>query len=437
MRFLLSFLILISGCASAHAQVRKLTILHTNDLHARLLPDDKGLGGFAYLATLLRQQRASCPECIFLNAGDLVQGTPVSTLFRGMPVYEIANRLKIDVSTLGNHEFDYGWQQVGAFMRKAKFTTVSANVLDGGGKLLIGKPYVIRRVNGIRVGVIGAVMGNLISGFLKPSGAGPIKVLPVAETVSKYAKELRDRTDIIIALGHILPPEGDEILEKVPEVNVVIEGHVHTGQPFKESDGRMSKGCKGYGVELCRMDLEVNVAEKKLVSWKHSSIPVDSKTIQPARDVQKQVAKWEEKVSKVVDVEIAESKRAFTPRELVPVIEQATLDQMQADFTLMNGGGVRDGLPQGVIRARNIWNIMPFDNTVMVAKVRGSAVPDAMRKNRTVDPQREYKIAVNDFVGTNPAILKQLGFTDVKFEDTGIEFRTMLIQWFTKKKIIE
>jgi len=76
-----------------------LTILHSNDLHAHLMPDDRDNGGFARLATEVRRQKAQCAACLYLNAGDLVQGTPVSTLFHGAPIYEIANLLGLDAST--------------------------------------------------------------------------------------------------------------------------------------------------------------------------------------------------------------------------------------------------------------------------------------------------------------------------------------------------
>src|SRR5579872_1178200 len=104
-------------CAPACAEIRSLTILHTNDLHARLTPLDNGRGGFAYVAAAIRRERAGCKDCIVLNAGDLVQGTPVSTIFHGLPVYEVGNLLGFDVSTLGNHEFDYGWMQTRKFLQ--------------------------------------------------------------------------------------------------------------------------------------------------------------------------------------------------------------------------------------------------------------------------------------------------------------------------------
>src|ERR1700730_19026520 len=90
------------------AEIRSLTILHTNDIHARLTPLENGQGGFAYLAAVIRRERANCGDCILLNAGDLVQGTPVSTIYHGLPVFELANLFGFDAATPGNHEFDYG-----------------------------------------------------------------------------------------------------------------------------------------------------------------------------------------------------------------------------------------------------------------------------------------------------------------------------------------
>src|SRR3954464_10633143 len=121
-------------CASGLAEVRTLTILHTNDLHARISPLDNHNGGFAYLAAALQRERAGCKDCILLNAGDLVQGSPVSTIFHGLPVYEIANLLGFDAATLGNHEFDYAWPQAKTFLKTAKYPTVTANLANGKGE---------------------------------------------------------------------------------------------------------------------------------------------------------------------------------------------------------------------------------------------------------------------------------------------------------------
>src|ERR1700722_20450319 len=82
--------LLLLTCATLAAEVRTLTILHLNDLHAHISPEN-GHGGFAYLATVIKRERANCADCILLNAGDLVQGSPVSTIFHGEPIYQLAN----------------------------------------------------------------------------------------------------------------------------------------------------------------------------------------------------------------------------------------------------------------------------------------------------------------------------------------------------------
>src|SRR5215475_12946728 len=113
MKRALLFALLIVYAPSA--ETRELTILHTSDLHARMLPDSRDGGGFAYLAAMIRREKMGCGHCLYLDAGDLVTGTPVSTMFKGIPIYEIANRVAPDAFTLGNHDFDYGWKQVERF----------------------------------------------------------------------------------------------------------------------------------------------------------------------------------------------------------------------------------------------------------------------------------------------------------------------------------
>src|ERR1035437_812361 len=159
LRRLLALTLLV--CSSLAAEIRSLTILHTNDVHARLLPLDNKSGVFAYLASVIRQERANCVDCLLLNAGDLVQGTPVSTIFHGLPVYEFANLFGFAAPTLGNHEFDYGWMQARKLIQTAKYPVVTSNLVNAKGELMTAKPYVILTVNKLRVAVIGAMTEEL------------------------------------------------------------------------------------------------------------------------------------------------------------------------------------------------------------------------------------------------------------------------------------
>jgi 2',3'-cyclic-nucleotide 2'-phosphodiesterase (5'-nucleotidase family) len=435
-KIVLAALVLALGVRAQ--DVRPLTILHSNDLHAHLLPDDHGMGGFAYLATAVREERAKSAASLYLNAGDLVQGTPVSTLFNGLPIYQIANRLGFDVSTLGNHEFDYGWQRIQDFAKAAKYPIVSANVVNNSGAFLAGKPYVIKTVGGIRVAVIGVLLGDLVGNLATPEKVGPWHVLPVVETVRKYAAELHDKSDLIVVLGHMHDSEADEILKQIPDVSVAIVGHAHKEYAkLHNFEGRVGALVTSYGVELGRLDLLVDMTAHKLKSAEWKIIPIDSKKLTPDRRVAADVAHWEKKVSRIVDVPIAESKRRFEKRDLQVLIERAMAEETGSDFAWVNLGNIRDVIPQGTVLARTIWNILPFDNAVVIGKFKGSQLPAKVREGRTIDPEREYTLATTDFTAANQASSDQFGVTGLEFPKTAAMQRDMVIEWIKKKKTLE
>ena len=424
-------------CPCLAAEVRSLTILHTNDLHARISPLDNHNGGFAYIATAIRRERAGCHDCILLNAGDLVQGTPVSTIFHGLPVYQIGNLLGFDAATLGNHEFDYGWMQVRKFIQTATYPIVSCNVVNSSGQLMTPKPYVILTVNGLRVAVIGGITNDL--GHLTlPEEMGDWHTLPVVATARKYAAELRGESDLVVLLAHITPSEENEFLHSVPEIPVIVSGHLHRGmEEASSNEGRILVRLKGYGEEIGRLELKVDTDKKAPVAWTWKRIPVDSTRLDPAPDVAHEVDRWESEVAARVNQPLAVSRKKFDKHEVKSLIEQALRDETGADFSWMNYGGVRDTLPDGQLLVRHIWNIMPFDDRVVVGTFKGRDLPAAVLGNRQVEPDREYTLAVSDFVAANQNAQENLRSTGLKFpHDVGL-MRDLLIDWFRKKKVIE
>ena len=424
------------ACAPLAAEVRSLTILHTNDLHARLSPLEDRQGGFAYFAAAIRHERANCTDCILLFAGDLVQGSPVSTIFHGLPVYEIANLFGFDAATVGNHEFDYGWMQVRKFIQTANYPMVSCNLVGANGQLFT-QPYVILTVNKLRVAVVGAMTDDL-RGISEPQLLGEWHTLPVVATARKYAAELRAKSDLVVLLGHISGREETEFLDTAPEIPVLVTGHLHSGLPQALSrDGRVLVRVKAYGAELGRLELQVDTEKKAPVSWTWKRIPVDSTKIQPAADVASQVKHWEDEVAARVDQPLAVSKRQFTKAEVKRLIERAMRDETGADFAFMNYGGVRDILPQGQLKIRNIWDIMPFDNTVVVGTFKGRDLPPVVVGDRKVDPGRDYTLAVSNFTAENQGTAENLRTIGLKFpHDVGL-LRDLLVDWFRKKKVIE
>ncbi len=435
LRRLAALLLLVCGLAAG--EIRTLTILHVNDLHARLSPLENKRGGFAYLASAIRRERARCQDCVLLNAGDVAQGTPVSTIFHGLPVFEIANLLGIDAATLGNHDFDYGWPQTRKFLQTARYPIVSCNLVGGRGQLFTQEPYVILRVNGLRVAVLGA-MTQTLDTLTTPQTVQEWHALPVVETVRRYARELKAKSDIVVLLAHITPEEELDVLAHAPEIPVTVSGHMHNGlaQPLNEG-GRILVRVRGYSQELGRLELKVDTKKKAPVAWNWKKIAVDSAALPPAEDVAQQVRHWEDEVSARVDRPLAVSARAFNKAEVRDLIERAMRAETGADFAFMNLGGVRDVLPQGQLKERNIWDIMPFDNRLVSGRFKGKDLPAVVLGGRKIDPERTYTLAVSDFTAANQATEESLRVTGLKFPaDHGL-LRDALLDWFRKKKVIE
>ncbi len=427
----------LPACAPLAAEIRSLTILHTNDLHAHISPSDAHTGGFAYLAAAIRHERAGCTDCILLNAGDLVQGTPVSTIFHGLPVFELANLFGFDAATLGNHDFDYGWIEARKFIETANYPMASCNIVGADNELFAARPYVILTVNKLRVAVLGALTDDMYK-LSTPKLMQQWHTVPVVATVRRYAAELKEKSDIVILLGHLTAEEELRFLESVPEVPVIVSGHVHTGlEQAISCDGRVMVRVKGYGEELGRLDLKVDTAAKAPESWTWKRIPIDSTKIQPAADVAAQVKRWEDEVAARVDQPLATARHPFNKSQLKAVMEQAMRDETCADFAFMNAGGVRDVLPEGRLLVRHIWDIMPFDDLVVIAHVKGRDLPPKVLGGRAVEPEREYTLAVTDFTAQNQSAPAQLGTTGLVFGDDVGLLRDMLVDWFRKKKVIE
>jgi len=436
---LASAVLLLAGCRQS--TVHELTILHFNDLHDRLLPDSDGKGGAAHLATLLQRERAAASASLTLSAGDLVQGSPVSTLFKGLPDYEIADRLGIDVNCLGNHEFDYGWQRIRDFMQIANFPTVSANILDASGNRILNPPYVIRDVGGMRVAVVGVLLEKLLD-HTTLENLGPYHAAPDVETLRPIVADAKQHADMVIVLGHIEKDEAASILRGLPDVSVVVIGHEHT--PWKEPievDGRFVVHAEGYGRQVGRLVLSYDTATRRILSHEWTGIPVDDSKYPPDPGVQAQVDKWEAKVSAAVDIPIGRSSKKLSQAEIKELMERAMIDRIPSDLAFTNVSGVRDTLPEGQLLARHVWNVMPFDDYVVVAEVPGDQLMKLEDPSRAgvkvagtvkIDPARTYRLVTIDFLASSWA---DRGY---KFRVTnqGVLLRDVLIDWIKQRKTI-
>jgi 5'-nucleotidase / UDP-sugar diphosphatase len=289
----------------------------------------------------------------------------------------------------------------------------------------------------MRVAVIGAMTDSLRT-LSKPNLLEDWHTLPVVETARRYAAELKDKSDLIVLLAHITGDEEKQFLASAPEIPVIVAGHIHTGiEEARAQDGRVLVRVKGYGEDLGRLELEVDTEKKAPVSWKWKRITIDSTKLPAAPEVARLVKHWEDAVTARVDRPLATSTHAFTKPQVKKLIEEAMREETGADFAHMNQGGVRDTLPSGEVLERHIWDIMPFDNEVVVGTFKGSDLPAVVVGDRKVDPDREYTLAVSDYTAANQETQENLRTRGLVFAKDAGPLRDLLIDWCRKKKVIE
>lgn len=246
----------------------KLVILHTNDTHSQIEPfgeqagDNKGKAGLARRTTLIKEIRKQYPNVLLLDAGDFIQGTPYFNMFGGELEVKAMNQLGYDVVTLGNHEFDNGVEFLSKMLQNAKFDIVSANY-DVSNTVLKNqiKPYVIKNINGIKVGIIG--LNVRPNGLISDKNFEGIRFLNPIDEVNRYAKILKEdeKVDLVIALSHLGYQSDSQFSDKKVaagsrNVDIIIGGHSHTYLPepveVKNMDGQpvmiTQSGSKGMNV---------------------------------------------------------------------------------------------------------------------------------------------------------------------------------------------
>lgn len=418
--------LLAAGCAAAG---QPLTIIHLNDLHARLLPDANGLGGFAHVDSAIARERAAAANALVLHAGDMVQGSPVSTLFEGVPAFEVGNGLGIDVHCLGNHEFDYGWEKIREFVSVSTAPLVSANVIDDSGRHLV-EPYVIRSVGGIRIAVVGALTQRL-DRLLKPGLAGPWRAAPLVETLRPIVAQVHAKADLVVVLGHLFDDEDERVLRGLPDVDVLIGGHNHGGREFPlVIDGRICVKLRAYGREIGRLDIDFDPQAKRIANYRWKRIPVDARAVAADPDTALAVEDWESRVSEIVDAPIGECRRTLRKSDLKRAIEKSLLEKTGADLAYMNSGGIRDSMPAGQMLARHVWNILPFDNEVVEAVAAGADVPEEVA--RGLVPDKLYRLVTNDFVAGQWTDRGR----DLDFKPTGNTLRDMFLEWVKERRVL-
>ncbi|MBN1517369.1 bifunctional metallophosphatase/5'-nucleotidase [Candidatus Sumerlaeota bacterium] len=378
----------------AKATTDTLVILHTNDVHAHLLPDDQGRGGWDNIAAYVHRLRGERPDVLVLDAGDMTQGTPVSSIYNGAPIFHVMNAIGYDCAVLGNHEFDNGVNYIQTFKDIANFPILSATAVYEG-QLIADAPTALLDMDGVRVGIIGLTTSHAVD---QPG----LIIRDPAETLLEYAEQLRPQCDLLIALTHLGVQEDRRLAAAVEGcgLNVIVGGHSHTAldEPVRVGDTWIVQSGQ-HGRNLGRVDIVLDKESQKIVSIDAKLIPVPVEGMAPLASVKAVIDEWEGKVSGEMDVVIGQNPQLQTKAEFKQNVERVWQQKYGVDFAFHNPGGTRENLPAGDITIRKIWQILPFDNTLYRMELTQEQVKVLLPDAAFEETKPLYTLITNSYVG--------------------------------------
>lgn len=394
---------LVFVSASAQAQDRKLTILYSNDLHAHLEPhkvpwvsESRLVGGFANIATLVKREKAANPFTVYFDAGDYFTGPYISSLTKGEAIIDAMNYLGLDAACVGNHEFDHGWQNAIEQFKKAKFPILNGNIFEKGtDKLHWNNPYIIKKVNGVSIGVIG-MHGKFA--FYDTTSDEMIQGVEARDEevyLRKYIQELKNKADIIVLLIHEGIPGRQsttgakdvarnlqrdiELAKNVPGIDIIVTGHAHQGTPVPlVSNGTIIVSTDAYTIELGKLEITYDKRSDKVTSFKNTLNYLYDDEVPDDEQMLKVIGKWKDKLKQITDEVVTTSPSALTrsygeESNMGDMVADAMLNaHPEYDFAVTNSGGLRQDIDAGLVRVGDLISAFPFPNTVVQLQMKGS-----------------------------------------------------------------
>ncbi len=385
--------LLLVACAG-----QPVTVLHFNDFHGQLesyqaKESPEKLGGIARLATLVEQVREEDPKrpVLLLFAGDLLQGTLTSTLFLGRPDIKLLEQMGVDAMAVGNHEVDFGQENLRKLGGMVHFPLLSANLHAD--PALPVQPFArFDPPGGPRIAVLGLTTKELVT-TTHPRNARGITMEDPMEVAAKLVPALDKEAELVIVLSHLGFAEDQTLAEQVPGIDLIVGGHNHFvfDQPKQVGDTLILQA-GDRGRYLGRLDLVMEGDHLRPVSYR--LLPVDEK-IPESPEIAAKVAKLVERAeSEMLEVVGTAPVALDASREVLRRGEGAFGD-LVADLAreltgtqvaLFNAGGIRADIPAGPVRIKEIAQAFPFSNELVIGTLDGATLQAVLNRSAALDP---------------------------------------------------
>ena len=394
--------VLVGTWTKAFAEeATKLTIVHVNDVHGRISPDEReGAMGFGKFKAKLDQLRGENENLLLLDAGDVLHGTIDINISQGEAMINLMNLLGFDAMTPGNHDFNYGYERLLELRDMAEFPILGANIVKEADGSSDFEPYTIIEFDGFKVGIFG-LSTEETKYKSHPKNTEGIKFENPVLVAEKMVKELKEQeVDVIIALVHLgiegtAETTSKEVAEKVEGIDLIIDGHSH--EELNEVIGDTLLVQTGnYLSNIGIVDLEIEGG--KVVKKEARLINTEElQDLEPDAEIEEEIRKIKERNEEVTDVVVGVTKvdldgeRANVrtgETNLGNLITDVMRKSTGADIAMTNGGGIRASIPAGEVKIKDILTAFPFTNTLAVIEVTGEEILAAMEHGVNLYPEQ-------------------------------------------------
>jgi 2',3'-cyclic-nucleotide 2'-phosphodiesterase (5'-nucleotidase family) len=402
---------------SAGARRAWITIIATTDLHGNLLPVDyytnkPDARGLAKAATLIRAARKENPTgTLLLDSGDTIQGTPLEYVHNRMndvppdPMMLSMNALSYDAMAVGNHEYNFGLAVLEKARREARFPWLSANTYKRGTNDTAYQPYIVKELNGVRVGVLGLTTPGIPSWENKENYAGLEFREPVAEA-RKWVEILRakEKCDLVVVAmhmgleedlrtGEVTPGqaphenEGVAIAEQVKGIDLILLGHTHREISDLTINGVLLTQANAWARHVARADIYLEKDERgrwRVAAKQARTVPVtdatgvDSEIAKIAEPYDRETQAWLSRVIGESPAEMSAAQASFRDTPILDLIQRVQMDVGHADVSMVANFNPQARLQKGAVTVRDIAGLYIYENTLVVIEVTGQQLKDAL-----------------------------------------------------------
>ncbi|MDE5843757.1 MAG: bifunctional metallophosphatase/5'-nucleotidase [Muribaculaceae bacterium] len=380
------------------AKADKLVILHTNDTHSQIDPNDKNLGGVLRRKVVIDSVKANNRNTLVVDAGDAVQGTMFFNLYGGEVEYKMLDLLGYDMAIVGNHDFDNGSEALAKLLAKSNTRWLSTNYdLKGGPLENIFEPYAIYEFDGKKIGFIGLNLRP--HGMIADGNYNGVEYLDGIKAANSTAWHLRhnEKADMVIAISHLgysgkPAPKDIDIASQSEDIDIIIGGHSHSYINPADSAKAYVKNAVGKPVLIAQVGKQgMNVGQITIdlddLSHNYSTITVDSRLDdRTSPDLAAILVPYRAGVDSLMQIKVAESAGNFENSEpaLINFVSDFAFEMGRklnngkpVDLAFMNKGSLRRSLPKGDVTLGMIMMMQPFNNYFEVIDVKGKDLLDA------------------------------------------------------------